>query len=113
MKQPFWEEEQRAVLLKEKLGARLSQKVDTFKVTSIKNYYNVWAKFTSDYSVLDIVKKGLQVNLNNVVVGNAPHLFHHKQEEGLVVNSEVEKLFKKELLSERYKMSKDMSIIIL
>ena len=30
-----------------------------------------------------------------IVVGNAPHLYHHKQEEVLVINLEVEKPLKK------------------
>ena len=39
-------------------------KVDKFKAGNIKNYYN----------------------LNKIVVGNAPHLYHRKQEEVLVIN---------------------------
>ena len=40
----------------------------------------------------------LKLNLNKIVVGNAPHLYHRKQEEVLVINLEAEKLLKKELL---------------
>ena len=34
------------------------------------------------------------MKLNKIVVDNAPHLYHHKQEEVLVTNLEVEKLLK-------------------
>ena len=44
---------------------------------------------------MDIVKKCLKVNLSKVMVGNAPHLYHRKQEEVLVINYELEKLLKK------------------
>ena len=73
----------------------LSLKVDKFKAGNIKNYYNIWAKITSDNFILDIVKKGVKVNLNRIVVGNAPHLYHHKQKEVVVINLEVEKPLKK------------------
>ena len=54
IKQPFWEEEQRAALSKEILGARISNfdmkdlslKVDKFKAANIKNIKNIWAKIT-------------------------------------------------------------------
>ena len=39
-------------------------KVDKFKAGNIKNYYN----------------------LNKIVVGNAQHLYHRKQEEVLIIN---------------------------
>ena len=70
-----------------------SQKVEKFKAGNIKNYYNIWVSITSDHFILDIVKNVLKVNLNNVVVGNAPHFYHRKQEERLVINSDVEKYF--------------------
>ena len=107
IKQPFWKEEQRAVLPKEILGVRLSnlnikdlsQKVEKFKARDIKNYYNIWAKITSDHFILErTVKNGLKVNPNNVMVGNAPHLYNPKMKEVLVINSKEEKLLKKELL---------------
>ena len=41
------------------------------------------------------MKKGLKVNLNKIVVRNDPHLYHRKQEEVLVINYELEKVFKK------------------
>ena len=63
-----------------------SLKVDTFKAGDIKNYYNIWAKITSDHFILDIVKKGLTMNLNKIVVGNAPHLYYRKQEKVSVIN---------------------------
>ena len=56
----------------------LSLKVDKFKAGNIKNYYNIWAKITSYHFILDIVKKGLTMNLYKIVVGNAPHLYHCK-----------------------------------
>ena len=106
IKQSFWEEEQRVVLSKEILRVRLSNldmkdlslKVGKFKVGNIKNYYNMCAKITSDHFILDIVKKGLKVSLNKLVVGNAPHLCHRKQEEVLAINLEVEKLLKKRII---------------
>ena len=107
IKQSFWKEEQRAVLPKEILGVRLSnlnikdlsQKVEKFKAGNIKNYYNIWAKITSDHFILErTVKNGLKVNLNNKMVGNSPHLYNPKMKEVLVINSKEEKLLKKELL---------------
>ena len=64
-----------------------------FKAGNIKNYCNIWAKIISDRFILVIVKRGLKVNLNKIVVGNAPYLYHCKQV--LVINLEVEKLLKK------------------
>ena len=73
----------------------LSKKVEKIKTENIKNYCNVWAKITSDHLILDISKNGLKINLNNAMLGNAPHLHHRKQEEVLVTNLEVEKLMRK------------------
>ena len=73
----------------------LSLKVDKFKAGNIKNYYNIWAKITSDHFILDIVKKGLKVNLNKIVMRNDPHLYYRKQKEVLVINYELEKPLKK------------------
>ena len=72
-----------------------SLKVDKLQAGNIRNYYNICAKITSGHFISDIVKKGLKVNLNKIVVGNAPQLYHRKQEEILVINLEVEKLLKK------------------
>ena len=72
-----------------------SLKVDKLQAGNIRNYYNICAKITSGHFISDIVKKGLKVNLNKIVVGNAPQLYHRKQEEVLVINLEVEKLLKK------------------
>ena len=72
-----------------------SLKVDKFKAGNIRNDYNICAKITSGHFISDIMKKSLKVNLNKIVVGNAPQLYHRKQEEVLVINLEVEKLLKK------------------
>ena len=47
--------------------------------------------------LLNIVKNDLKSNLNNVMVGNVRHFYHRKQEEVLLINSEVRKLLKKGL----------------
>ena len=97
IKQPFWEEEQRAVLCKEIYGGilpnldmkDLSLKISKFKTRNIKKYCNIWPKITSRHFILDIVKKSLKVNFNKIVVGKTPHLHRRKQKEVLDINLEV------------------------
>ena len=72
--------------------------VENFEGGKLKYYYEHWKKYTSDTFILEIIKNGLKLDLNEILFQHCCNNFPLSKEEMSIINSEVQKLKSKKVI---------------
>ena len=72
--------------------------VENFEGGKLKYYYEHWKKYTSDTFILEIIKNGLKLDLNEILFQHCCNNFPLSKEEMSIINSEIQKLKSKKVI---------------
>ena len=77
----------------------LKEKANSYYAGNISNYYEHWRSITSDNYILSIVQNGLLLSFDKDQPSKAPFEFPRIRAETDVLETEVEKLLKKGMIT--------------
>ena len=74
---------------------QLKNRVEKYRAGNIKNFIDVWKKFTSDKFIIDTVSHGLRLNFEEVPVQIGPRNYPKTVTDEVILRDELDKLIRK------------------